>query len=117
MAYRPLEQGDRVKIMMKGHPAFGKFGTVALVNSDYADVVTGDCRWWFIQKDLMVAHDGLHGFYTSSEYYQNVRNYTPPGSVVDDEEEDDPYGGWDIDDFISRIKELEAELEKQNVWK
>lgn len=42
MAYRPLEVNDRVKIMQKGHVAFGTFGTVVKVSGDLVDVKMGD---------------------------------------------------------------------------
>lgn len=114
MAYRPLVENDRVKIMQKGHVAFGKFGTVLDTDSLYAFVKTGDISLWFLQKDLMVAHDADHGFYTSSEYYSDIGNYKYPDHFVDssDDEDDNQYDGWDIDDFIARIKHLERQLEE-----
>lgn len=115
MAYRPLVENDRVKIMQKGHVAFGTFGTVVRADGDLADVKMGDASLWFLQKDLMVAHDALHGFYTCSEYYVDRDNYRYPDRVVDsndDDGEDEEYADWDIDDFIARIKQLERQIEE-----
>lgn len=113
MAYRPLEKNDRVKIMEKGFIAFGTFGTVVSVSGEHADVKMGDRSRWFLQKDLMVAHDSLHGFYTDRTYYMDISQYKQP---VDTEDEC-PYDDWDREDLIERINQLEKELDEHNVYK
>lgn len=107
MSYRPLEKNDRVKIMEKGFIAFGTFGTVVSVSGEHADVKMGDSSRWFLQKDLMVAHDALHGFYTDRTYYMDISQYKKQvdSDVVC------KYDDWDRDDLIEKIRELEMQIE------
>lgn len=108
MAYRELVGNDRVKIMQKGHYAFGTFGKVVSTLGAYADVKMGDSNKWFLQSDLMVAHDALHGLYTTREYYTD----SPHTLDTSEDEEHNEYEGWDTDDFIARIKQLERQIEE-----
>lgn len=112
MAYRPLVENDRVKIMMKGHYAFGTFGTVVSTDDgSFADVKMGDLRACFHQKDLMVAHDALHGFYTHRTYYSDMPKYVP--TVLDSNDSDEcEYVYWSHDDLVERIKQLERQIEE-----
>lgn len=106
MAYRPLVEGDKVKVVKKGSRMFGEFVVVTKVS--VLGRVEVECRGgdydWFDQSDLMVAFD-----YTGNKYlyYKHVQQME---SNLYDEPEC-PYNGWDRDDLIERIKDLESFVE------
>lgn len=119
MAYRSLEVGDYVKVVKKGCQNFGKFGTVDFVDTEYPRVV-------------LVVHSGRNSFdeYDVEEYcfndlllavkpkdYVMVFGREELGDIDVTLSHPGEYDGWDREDLIERIKELELELEKHNVWK
>lgn len=106
MSYRNLVVGDYVKIKKKGHEHFGNFGIVDCVDTEYdrvivhvyahthpgAAIIDVDQFW---MSELIVAKK----FDVSERpLYKHV-------SVDNDDECE--YDGWDRDDLIEKIKELE----------
>lgn len=96
MAYRPLVEGDKVKVMEKNHGWFNNFGEVIEVSEKGAEVHVGNNRRWFKQSDLMVASDDLSG---SIYRFRNI-------DLDDVEEPACEFEDCDHDDLVDMIVKL-----------
>jgi hypothetical protein len=110
MAYRPLVEGDYVKIICKDTPdAFGRFGTVTRVDGRVVYVDYTEWRNGFMPVINGFSSNRLILAVKPEEQYKFTRDVF--SDVVDDEPEC-PYDGWDRDDLIERILYLEAVVEE-----
>lgn len=113
MAYRPLVEGDKVKVKPLGvmHPQLqysNNFGKVLYVSTNGAEVEFTyggfTSRVWLRQSELMVAHDDLSG--SIYRFRDDLHSY------VVSEDDECPYADWSKVDLIDRIKSLEQQIEE-----
>lgn len=118
MAYRQLYVGDLVRIVDINHPMHGFDVVVIDAHEHYARVQfnQGNTQCYNIPNKNLLVRDSPYYFivdgridHAARALHQESLRREVVDSVVDDDECE--YDGWDRDDLIERIKELEREIE------
>lgn len=113
MAYRPLVEGDKVKVKPLGvmHPQLqysNNFGKVLYVSANGAEVEFNygslTSRVWLRQSELMVAHEDLS--VSIYRFRDDLHTY------VVSEDDECPYADWSKTDLIDKINELERKIDE-----
>lgn len=130
MAYRKLIHGDLVRIVDITNGYHGCDAVVIDAQENYARVQINVGRGDQLEsrcidvpnRNLLVRHseyycivDGRIDHEAKNRHNQKLRSNWNENNVDSDDE--CKYDDWDRKDLIERIKELEIELDEQNVWK
>ena len=130
MAYRKLRDGDLVRIVDITNGYHGCDAVVIDAQENYARVQINVGRTDRLEsrcidvpnRNLLVRNgeyyfivDGRIDHDAKLQHDQKLKSHWNDRNV--DTEPECPYAHWDRDELIEKIKELEEELDKHNVWK
>lgn len=111
MAARYLEVGDHVKVKLKTSNNHGRFGIVEDVNGYNVIVAIYENAYSRVIIDRLVMSMS-HLLLANLPEERIAYNESFYDSVTVDTGKDCEYDGWDREDLIERIKQLEQQLEE-----